>query len=289
MTRPIRIGVVVPPGNAPDFASWRSAVVYAEELGADLIFGWDHFHKPGLAVTDQGIAVVAEVQPDVTNFEGWTAEVQPDVTNFEGWTALASWGEITHRAEIGLLVTGIGYRNPDLLADMARTVDHISGGRLVLGLGAGWYEKDYTTYGYEFGTWKSRFDLFDAGLKRIELRFGQLIPPPVRKIPILIGGGGPKRTLPAVARHADIWHSFLGVEGFTEASARVDELAAAIRRDGNDIERSVHCFGFGAESADAYRRAGATTFTTEIEPDPITGYDFSTLEKMLAWRDRQNY
>jgi probable F420-dependent oxidoreductase len=271
MTRPIRIGVVLQPGNAPDFASWRSAVLHAEELGADLIFGWDHFHKPEYADLNQGMPVLAEVQPDVTHFEGWTA--------------LASWGEITHRAEIGLLVTGIGYRNPDLLADMARTVDHISGGRLVLGLGAGWYEKDYTTYGYEFGTWKSRFDLFDAGLKRIEARLGQLIPPPVRKIPILIGGGGPKRTLPAVARHADIWHSVLAVEAFTEASARVDELAAATGRDGNDIERSVHWFG--AESADAYRQAGATTFTIEIDPDPTTGYDFSTVEEMLAWRDRQ--
>ena len=191
MTRPIRIGVLLQPGNTPDFATWRSAVLHAEELGADLIFGWDHFHRPEVADLNQGIPILAEVQPDVTNFEGWTA--------------LASWGEITHRAEIGLLVSGIGYRNPDLLADMARTVDHISGGRLVLGLGAGWYEKDYTTYGYDFGSWKSRFDLFDAGLKRIEARFGQLIPPPVRKIPILIGGTGPKRTLPAVVRYADIW------------------------------------------------------------------------------------
>ena len=271
MTRPIRIGVILQPADAPDYASWRSAVVHAEELGADLIFSWDHFHKPTYADLNQGIPVLAEVQPDVTHFEGWTA--------------LASWGEITHRAEIGLLVTGIGYRNPDLLADMARTVDHISGGRLVLGLGAGWYEKDYTTYGYEFGTWKSRFDLFDAGLKRIEARLGQLIPPPVRKIPILIGGSGPKRSLPAVARHADIWHTALAVEGFTEASALVDELAAAAGRDGGDIERSVHLLA--ADSADAYRRAGATTFTTEIDPDPITGYDFSTLEKVLAWRDRQ--
>jgi alkanesulfonate monooxygenase SsuD/methylene tetrahydromethanopterin reductase-like flavin-dependent oxidoreductase (luciferase family) len=88
-----------------------------------------------------------------------------------------------------------------------------------------------------------------------------------------------------VARYADIWHTVLAVEAFTEASARVDELAAAIGRDGNDIERSVHWLG--AESADAYRQAGATTFTIEIAPDPKAGYDFSTLEEMLAWRDRQ--
>jgi len=103
-------------------------------------------------------------------------------------------------------------RNPDLLADMARTVDHISGGRLILGLGSGWYEKDYTTYGFEYGTVKSRADLFDEGLLRIERRFDLLQPAPLRKIPILIGGSGPKRTLPAVARHADIWHTFLPID-----------------------------------------------------------------------------
>src|SRR5258708_15134260 len=121
------------------------------------------------------------------------AEVQPDVTHFEGWTALASWGEITTRAEIGLLVTGIGFRNPDLLADMARTVDHISGGRLILGLGSGWYEKDYTTYGYDYGTTTSRPDLFDPGIERIERRLPQLEPRPGRHIPIIIGGAGRKR------------------------------------------------------------------------------------------------
>jgi probable F420-dependent oxidoreductase len=264
--------VALPPGNAPDYFTWRRAVVEAEELGTDLIFGWDHFHRPEMTELNEGVPVLADVQPDVTNFEGWTA--------------LASWGEITHRAQIGLLVTGIGYRNPDLLADMARTVDHISGGRLVLGLGAGWYEKDYTTYGYEFGSWKSRFDLFEEGLARIKARFGELIPPPVHDIPILIGGTGPRRTLPLVVQYADIWHTFLGVEAFTTATAQLDEMAAVAGRDGSEIERSVHWFGL--ESAEDYRTAGASIFVHEIAPDPITGYNFSTLKEMLDWRDMHN-
>ena len=167
---------------------------------------------------------------------------------------------------------------------MARTVDHISGGRLILGLGAGWYEKDYTTYGYEFGTVKSRMDLFDEGLRRIEHRLQNLTPPPMHEIPILIGGSGEKRTLPAVARHADIWHTFLPIDQFNRASKIVGELAAANGRNDADIERSS--VWENARDADAYRNAGVTLFTTEIHPT-AEGYDFSTLEKMIEWRDRQ--
>lgn len=164
---------------------------------------------------------------------------------------------------------------------MARTVDHISGGRLILGLGAGWYEKDYTTYGYDFGTFSSRFDLFDESLMRIEKRLAALIPPPVRKLPILIGGTGPKRSLPAVARHADIWHAFQDLDAFRKSSDRVDELAATFGRNGADIERST--LWQNADSADAFREAGVTLFQTELTSD--NGYDLTSLKQVLTWRD----
>ena len=266
MERNIRIGVQLNPAGIPDYPAWRAAVLRAEQLGTDVIFGYDHFLSPKAEIPG------AEPIPAGT----------PELTNFEGWTALAAWGEATTRAEIGLLVTGIGFRNPDLLADMARTVDHISGGRLVLGVGAGWFEREYATYGYDFGTVKSRMDLFDDGLLRIKNRLQQLTPPPVRKIPILIGGSGVKRTLPAVARHADIWHSKLPIAAYRDASVRVTELAEGFGRTGADIERSVSWED--ERSSDEYAGAGATLFIIELWPD-ADGYDFSTLEQMLKWRD----
>jgi probable F420-dependent oxidoreductase len=268
MTFPVRVAIQIQPAETPDYATWRQAVLDAEQIGADVIFGYDHFHAPFLEAIVDGKPVLAEVQPDVNNFEGWTA--------------LASWGEITTRAELGLLVSGIGYRNPDLLADMARTVDHISGGRAILGVGAGWYEKDYTTYGFGYGTVKSRADLFDESLLRIERRFELLTPAPLRKVPILIGGAGPKRTLPAVARHADIWHAFLPIDSYREASARVAELAAGFGRADSEIERST--LWTDPRSAEAYLDAGATLFQTEVRASEGK-YDLSTLEKLVDWRD----
>jgi probable F420-dependent oxidoreductase len=267
--RPIRIGVQLWPGGAPSYAQWRQAVLDVEELGVDVIFGYDHFYKPALQIIEGGPQLFPE---------------QPDVNNFEGWTALSSWGEITTTAEIGLLVTGIGYRNPDLLADMARTVDHISGGRLILGLGAGWYQKDYDVYGYEFGTVGSRMALFAEGLERIRHRLGQLLPQPVRDIPILIGGSGERKTIPLVGKYADIWHTFGDPETFERKNALVAQHASGAGRDDRLIERSVAWTG--TETADQFADQGVTLFTIEIRPTDA-GFDLAPISELLTWREQR--
>jgi probable F420-dependent oxidoreductase len=268
MTRPIRIAAQIPPAATPSYSAWRDAILRAEEVGTDAIFGYDHFMVPAVTGRDENGRPITAPDPPV----------QP---NFESWTALASWAEITTRAELGLLVGGAGFRNPDLLADMARTVDHISDGRVILGLGAGWYQPDYTEYSYDFGTVSSRHEVFVDALERIQDRLAKLVPPPLRKIPVLIGGSGEKKTIPAVARYADIWHSGGELETFVRKNAMLVEQAQHIGRDDREIERAVSWLS--ADAADGFADAGATLFTVTVVADG--GYDLAELKAALAWRE----
>lgn len=256
MARPVRIGVQLQPQHAPDYGLIRDAVLRAEDAGVDIVFNWDHFYP---------------------------LYGDPDGAHFECWTMLGAIAEQTERVELGALVTGGGYRNPDLLADMARTVDHISGGRLILGIGAGWFEKDYDEYGYEFGTAGTRLNLLKEYLARIDSRLKKLNPQPVRDIPILIGGGGEKKTLRLVAEYGDIWHTFAELDVLERKSKILADHCAAVGTDPESIERSVDWPG--ADKAPALVAAGVSTFTVGTGgPD----YDLSTLVEAIRWRDEFN-
>ncbi|WP_024287865.1 LLM class F420-dependent oxidoreductase [Cellulomonas sp. KRMCY2] len=259
MTRPVRIGVQIQPQHA-DYADIRRAVAAVEEAGADIIFNWDHF---------------------------FPLYGEPDGKHFECWTMLGAWAEATESVQIGALVTCNSYRNPDLLADMARTVDHISGGRLVLGIGAGWFERDYAEFGYEFGTPGSRIADLGAALPRIKARWAAANPAPTRDIPVLIGGGGERKTLRVVAEHATVWHSFGDAETVARKSAILDEHCAVVGRDPDEIERSVGVgrSGTPGDAAARMRDLGVSLFTVDVSGP---GYDLGRLRHWLAWRDEQN-
>ncbi len=247
----------------PQHGTWermRAACIEAEEIGVDGVFNWDHFYP---------------------------LSGDPDGLHFESYTMLAAVAEATSRVQVGSLVTCNSYRNPNLLADMARTIDHISGGRFILGIGSGWAERDYFNYGYEFGTAASRLKDLGRDLPIIKDRFAKLNPGPVNgTIPILIGGGGEKVTLRLVAQHADAWHAFgAPVETLTHKLNVLRTWCENVERDFSEIELVVGGSTDSLQVNEERAALGFTHFTVGVGgPD----FDLDPVRRLVEWRDRVN-
>jgi alkanesulfonate monooxygenase SsuD/methylene tetrahydromethanopterin reductase-like flavin-dependent oxidoreductase (luciferase family) len=215
-----------------DWSALREAALAAERVGIDSLWTWDHL------LADEG---------------------PPDQPILEGWSILAAWAAITRRATLGLLVSANTFRNPGLTAKLAVTLDRLSEGRAVLGLGGGWLEVEHTAFGLEFGSGVGeRLDRLDEATMLIRrlldgervthdgrfysMRDACLAPTPLQpRLPIVIGGRGRTKTLRTAARYADawnIWNELGSVDLAVELSSILDEHCRAVGRDPTSIERS---------------------------------------------------
>jgi probable F420-dependent oxidoreductase len=262
----VRIAACVPPLNV-SYDEWLRVMLACEQAGANVLFCTDHFFPPvGDGMTPVG-----------------------DGMTLESLTALAALAQATNRAEIGPFVLASAFRNPNLTAIMAWTIDKISGGRFILGIGAGHLERDFTEYGYPFGSPGSRLQELAAALPIIENRLAALNPLPVRKIPILIGASGERVALEIVAKHAHIWHCMSPrdgsspVENLSQKTAVLKQWCARVNRPETEIERAVTLAP--GQEPDPMREAGATLLVVRLVAPP---YDLGYIKEVLAWRDRVN-
>ncbi|HEV8281201.1 MAG TPA: LLM class flavin-dependent oxidoreductase [Candidatus Limnocylindrales bacterium] len=225
---PIRIGFDLDPSQT-SWADMLDVVTRADSLGYDSLWTWDHLYA-----TDDPRQSIAE-----------------------GWTTIAAWAAITTRPTVGLLVGANTLRNPGLVAKSAVAVDHVSRGRCILGLGSGWRPREHRDHGIPFGSgFGERLDWLGESVTLIRgllagetvssptdahysFREARHLPHPYRgasQLPILIGGGGERRTIPLVARHADLWHHRGSVKHLTRKLDILREACAVIGRDPADIE-----------------------------------------------------
>jgi F420-dependent oxidoreductase-like protein len=227
---PVRVGLKLSNQNT-DVSELRAVWQVADHAGFDHLWNFDHF-----------AAIMTDAEVDV----------------FEGWALLGAMAEATSRVRIGCMVTGNTYRHPAVLAKMAVTIDHLSGGRLELGIGAAWAENEHEMLGIEFGTAGRRVEWLDESCQLMKLLFTQprttfegarytlrdalSNPKPVQRPhpPFWIGGRGERKTLRVVARHADVWNAPGGEpDEVARLSGVLDRHCADIGRDPAEIRRSV--------------------------------------------------
>lgn len=235
---------------------------------------WRRWQRLAMAVEDLGFA-------GLFRSDHYTNASPPDKESLELWTSLTWLADNTEDLAFGPLVTPFSFREPTMTARMAAAVDDLSNGRLVLGLGAGWQDREHAKFGHDLLEIPERFDRFEEGLEVVtgllqsdepvsfegayyELHDAILLPRPQRPggPPILIGGNGPRRTLPLAARYAEEWNAvFMTPADYAERNSRLDELLVAEGRQPADVRRSIMV---------------GTLF----------GRDDAEVESMLAERDR---
>ncbi len=253
----------------------RQAGIRAEELGYDSLWTWDHLYP--IVGSDDGPI-------------------------FEGWLTLAAWAEATQRARIGLMVGANTFRNPALVAKMVTTLDHISDGRAILGIGGAWFETEHRAFGLEFGgspgerlRWLEEAVQIMRGMLHGEepsgTRFYQTRgvrndPPPVQeRLPILVGGGGEKKTLRIVARYADACNLGGGIDNVRRKDEILRRHCEEVGRDESEIERTA---GVGIcvirDDADEARRVADGIFAANggAKPwkDQLVGTPEEVAEKL---------
>lgn len=210
----------------------------------------------------------------------YTNASPPDLDSLELWVSLTWLASHTKRIQFGPLVSPISFRHPTMTARMAAAVDDLSGGRLILGLGAGWQEREHQNYGWDLLAVAERFERFEEGLRVIvnllnsdsavdfqgkyyQLQDAILLPKPQRPggPPILLGGNGVRRTLPLVARYAAEWNAvYLTPTDFSRSSAHLDDLLKIKKRQPADVRRSLMtgCI-FGKDRAEVQRKVAQRT------------------------------
>lgn len=270
-SHPRRFGVQLPQQHK----SWQQILDEwrrAEDLGFDAAWNWDHF-----------VPLSGDYNGD----------------SLEAWTLLAGIGACTSRIRIGSLVTSTTYRNPAVLAKQAVTVDHITTGRLELGIGAGWHQQEHHNYGITFPSAKERVDRFEESIAILDALMRQdhptfkgayyqlnkapFSPGTVQKprIPILVGSSG-TRMLRSVAKYADAWHTFGPPEKIAERGVLLARYCQELGRDPAEIRWSVTLSGDALRSNDRFKQAvesyaaiGATEFLVE-------GGDWDALRRIAA-------
>ena len=228
----VRLGVLLW-SQATDWPSFERAAIRIDELGYESLWTWDHLY-----------AIFGD-------------PLQPI---FEGYTSLAAWAEVTSKARLGLLVGANTFRNPGLVAKTVTTIDHLSGGRAILGIGGAWFEEEHTAHGIDFGsgfgerlTWMDEAVAAMRGLLDGETvsspaggryRFEDLVllPRPMQEhLPIMIGGSGEKKTLRTVAKYADQWNAMGSVEKLRRKVEVLHGHCEAVGRDPAEISFTAGC------------------------------------------------